>query len=114
MSRGNMCKARWVSSKQITVEWRLYPLPNLENRFKTSDYASFFKRRSDLCGGEAVLTGTRATALAFLASLAQGASILEILTDFPTLTEAAVRAIIAFAAVSAEEDLPVPAAPAPA
>ena len=46
-----------------------------------------------------------------LASLAEGASIPEILADFPTLTEPAVRAVIAFAAASAEEDLPTPAAP---
>jgi uncharacterized protein (DUF433 family) len=46
-----------------------------------------------------------------LASLAEGASIPEILTDFTTLTEPAVRAVIAFAAVSAEEDLPVPGVP---
>jgi uncharacterized protein (DUF433 family) len=31
--------------------------------------------------------------------------------DFPTLDEESVRAVIAFAAASAEEDLPVPAAP---
>ena len=36
-----------------------------------------------------------------LASLAEGASIPEILADFPTLTEPAVRAVIAFAAASA-------------
>ncbi|MCB0060167.1 MAG: DUF433 domain-containing protein, partial [Caldilineaceae bacterium] len=31
----------------------------------------------------------------------------EILADFPTLTEAQLRAVIAFAAASAEEDMPV-------
>jgi uncharacterized protein (DUF433 family) len=46
-----------------------------------------------------------------LASLAEGASIQEILDDFPTLTERAVRAVIAFAASSAEEDLPLPSIP---
>ena len=45
------------------------------------------------------------------ASLAEGASIQEILDDFPTLTEQAVRAVIAFAATSAEEDLPFPSIP---
>ena len=35
----------------------------------------------------------------------------EILTDFPSLTESQVRAIIAFAAVSAEEDLPMAETP---
>ena len=35
----------------------------------------------------------------------------EILQDFPTLDEKAIRAVIAFAAVSAEEDLPLPSVP---
>jgi uncharacterized protein (DUF433 family) len=80
----------------------------------TTDYASFFERRADLCGGEAVLKGTHVTVRTVLASLAEGASIPEILTDFPTLTEPAVRAVIAFAAASAEEDLPASATPVPA
>jgi uncharacterized protein (DUF433 family) len=46
-----------------------------------------------------------------LASLAEGMTVAEILLDFPTLDESAVRAVIAFAAVSAEEDLPVPPVP---
>ena len=46
-----------------------------------------------------------------LGSLAEGMKVTEILLDFPTLDENAVRAIIAFAAVSAEEDLPVQAVP---
>jgi uncharacterized protein (DUF433 family) len=41
-----------------------------------------------------------------LASLAEGASVDEIVRDFPTLTESDVRAAIAFAAASAQEDLP--------
>jgi uncharacterized protein (DUF433 family) len=48
------------------------------------------------------------TLRAVLASLAEGASTEEILADFPTLTEDAVRAAIAFAAASAQEDLPAP------
>ena len=43
-----------------------------------------------------------------LASLAEGLTVEEIVREFETLDEAAVRAIIAFAAVSAEEDLPIP------
>jgi uncharacterized protein (DUF433 family) len=35
----------------------------------------------------------------------------EILADFPTRTEEAVRAVMAFAATTAEEDEPVPAIP---
>jgi uncharacterized protein (DUF433 family) len=46
-----------------------------------------------------------------LASLAAGDSIDDILADFPALNAEHVRAAIAFAAASAEEDLPVPATP---
>jgi len=46
-----------------------------------------------------------------LASLAEGATIEEILKDFPTLTQKDVRAVIAFAAASAEENLPTPSVP---
>jgi hypothetical protein len=55
---------------------------------------------------------TRVTLRTVLASLAEGASIAEILADFPTLTEADVWAVIAFAATSAQEDLPVADLPA--
>ena len=57
------------------------------------------------------MRGTRVTVRTVLASLAEGATIDEILADFPTLSEEAVRAIIAFAATSAQEDIPVPALP---
>jgi uncharacterized protein (DUF433 family) len=78
------------------------------------DYVRFFERRKDTCGGELIVKGTRVTVRTVLASLAEGATVNEILADFPTLTEAVVRAIIAFAAASAEEDLPVNGAPVPA
>ena len=58
-------------------------------------------------GGEAVFRGTRVTLRTVLASLAEGAAIDEIVRDFPTLTEDDVRAAIAFAAASAQEDLPL-------
>jgi uncharacterized protein (DUF433 family) len=58
-------------------------------------------------GGEPIVKGTRVSLRTVLASLAEGANIAEILEDFPTLTEADVRAAIAFAATSAQEDLPV-------
>ena len=41
------------------------------------------------------------------ASLAEGATIGEILADFATLSEKNVRAAIAFAAAYAQEDLPL-------
>ena len=62
-------------------------------------------------GGDAVIKGTRVTLRTVLASLAEGASVGEILDDFPTLAEPDVRAVIAFAAASAQEDLPVAEAP---
>ncbi len=75
------------------------------------DYQKHIMRDPKICGGEPVITGTRVTVRTILASLAEGASIQEILEDFPTLTEQDVRAVIAFAATSAEEDLPVPSIP---
>jgi uncharacterized protein (DUF433 family) len=79
-----------------------------------TDFLSFFERRPDVCGGEWVVKGTRVTVRTVLASLAEGATIDQILADFPTLTEGSVRAVIAFAAASAEEDLPMPGTPVPA
>lgn len=75
------------------------------------DYQKHIMRDRKICGGEPVIKGTRVTVRTILASLAEGASIQEILEDFPTLTEQDVRAVIAFAATSAEEDLPVPSIP---
>lgn len=77
------------------------------------DYEDRFVRDPQMCGGESVIRGTRVTLRTVLASLAEGAPISEILADFPTLSEEDVRAVIAFAAASAEEDLPVISAPAP-
>ena len=71
------------------------------------NYAQYFERDPTICGGEPVIKGTRVTLRTVLASLAEGASIAEILGDFSTLSERDVRAVIAFAAASAEEDLPV-------
>lgn len=71
------------------------------------NYQERIERHPHLAGGEAVIKGTRVTLRTVLASLAEGASIDEILEDFPTLVEPDVRAAIAFAAASAQEDLPV-------
>jgi uncharacterized protein (DUF433 family) len=75
------------------------------------NYDAYFERRADLCGGETVIKGTRVTVRTLLASLAEGASVDEVLKDFPTISREAMRAVIAFAAASAEEDLPVPPTP---
>ena len=71
------------------------------------DYTRFIIRDPAVCGGSPVVKGTRVTIKTVLASLAEGASVEDILADYPTLTEEDVRAVIAFAALSAEEDLPL-------
>jgi len=76
------------------------------------NYAKFIVRNPSLCGGEPVIAGTRVSLRTVLASLAEGCTVADILVDFPTLTEEAVRAVIAFAARTTEEDIPVPALPA--
>jgi uncharacterized protein (DUF433 family) len=75
------------------------------------DYAKRIARNPRVCGGEAVIKGTRVLVRTVLASLAEAATAQEILADFPTLTEDDVRAVVAFAAASAEEDMPIPQAP---
>jgi uncharacterized protein (DUF433 family) len=78
---------------------------------KRASYTERVIRDPQICGGEPVLKGTRVTLRTVLASLAQGDSVEEILKDFPSLKPEDVRAAIAFAAASAEEDLPLPAIP---
>jgi uncharacterized protein (DUF433 family) len=75
------------------------------------DYISHIVRDPHICGGEPIVRGTRVPLRTILASLAEGATSDEILRDFPTLTDEGLRAVIAFAAASAEEDLPTPAIP---
>ena len=75
------------------------------------DYQARIVRDPKTCGGEPVIRGTRVTIRTVLASLAEGDSIETILDDFPTLTKEDVRAVIAFAAASAEEDLPISEVP---
>jgi uncharacterized protein (DUF433 family) len=74
-------------------------------------YNDIIIRDPRICGGEPVIKGTRVTIRTILASLAEGATTEELLKDFPSLTEPDIRAVIAFAAASAEEDLPVHAIP---
>lgn len=73
------------------------------------DYHQHIERRPDVSGGQPVIQGTRIPLRTILASLADGDAPEEILRDFPTLTAEDLRAVIAFAAASAEEDLPRPA-----
>ncbi len=75
------------------------------------DYNKYITKDSAICGGQPVIVGTRIPLRTVLASLAEGDTVQAILDDFPTLTEEAVRAVIAFAASAAEDDQPLPAAP---
>jgi uncharacterized protein (DUF433 family) len=75
------------------------------------NYQERIVKDPQVCGGEPVIRGTRVTLRTVLASLAEGATIEEIVEDFPTLTEEDVRSVIAFAAASAEEDMPLRSVP---
>jgi len=75
------------------------------------NYEERIVRDKRICGGEPVFKGTRVTLRTVLASLADGDSAEEILRDFPSLRPEDVQAAIAFAASSAEEDLPVTEVP---
>jgi uncharacterized protein (DUF433 family) len=75
------------------------------------NYHDRIVRDPRIAGGEPVIKGTRVTLRTVLASLAEGAPTAEILADFLTLTEDDVRAAIAFAATSAQEDLPIAEVP---
>lgn len=75
------------------------------------NYHDRIVRDPHIVGGEPVIKGTRVTLRTVLASLAEGATTAEILADFPTLAEDDVRAAIAFAATSAQEDLPIAEVP---
>ncbi len=66
-----------------------------------------------ICGGQPVIKGTRVLVRTVLSYLAHGASVAEILAEFPSLSEDDVRAVVAFAAASAAEDMPAPS-PLPA
>jgi uncharacterized protein (DUF433 family) len=77
----------------------------------TMNYQDHIVRDPQIVGGEPILKGTRVTLKTVLASLAEGATTAEILADFPTLSEEDVRAAIAFAATSAQEDLPLAETP---
>ena len=76
------------------------------------NYHDHIVRDPQICGGEPVIRGTRVTLRTLLASLAEGCEEAEILRNFPAVTRVDLKAVIAFAAAAAEEDLPVPEVPA--
>ena len=59
------------------------------------DYRDRIVRDPRVCSGEPVIRGTRVLLRTILASLAEGASIEDILADFPTLSEGDVGAAMA-------------------
>jgi len=75
------------------------------------NYRDRIIRDPQICGGEPIIKGTRVTLRTVLASLAERDAPEDIIKDFPTLTIQDVTAVIAFAAASAEEDLPLPPLP---
>ena len=87
----------------------------MKSKAKDTVRDAFYHKRiirdPQICGGEPVFKGTRVTLRTVLASLAAGDSADEILVDFPSLKPEDIQAAIAFAAASAEEDLPVPEVP---
>ena len=72
------------------------------------NYLDQFVRDPHICNGQPVIRGTRVILRRILASLGEGCGPDEILRNFPPLTRDDLKAVIAFAAASAEEDLPWP------
>jgi uncharacterized protein (DUF433 family) len=77
---------------------------------RTADARAHFEERivhdTAIMGGEAVIRGTRVLLRTVLATLAEGATPEEVLTDFPTLTIEDVRAVIAFVAANSSVKVP--------
>jgi uncharacterized protein (DUF433 family) len=82
----------------------------MHNPIGDAKFGDRIVRDAAICG-EPVFKGTRVTRRTVLASLANGDSIQGILAAFPSLKPEDVQAAIAFAAASAEEDLPIPPVP---
>jgi uncharacterized protein (DUF433 family) len=80
----------------------------LAPRERRVNYLDHFVRDPQICNGQPVIRGTRVILRTILASLAEGCEQDEILRSFPSLTRDDLKAVIAFAAASAEEDLPWP------
>jgi uncharacterized protein (DUF433 family) len=70
-------------------------------------FQAFIVRDPAICGGVPVVRGTRVPVRTLLTSLEAGDSFEAILRDFPSVSAEALRAIVAYAAASAREDLPV-------
>ena len=75
------------------------------------DYEDYIVPDKAICGGEPVVKGTWVTVRTVFAWTSWVLAPSARLADFPTLTARAVRAIIASAAASAAENLPLPSIP---
>jgi len=93
---------------QEPVKWDSPMGPHKKNQFWFGDR---IVRDTRICGGQPVIKGTRVILRTLIASLPEGDSVEEILATFPSLTSEDMRAVFAFAAASAMEDLPNPAIP---
>ena len=71
------------------------------------NYRDRIVRDPSICSGDPVIKVTRVTLRTVLASLADGDAAEAIVAAFPSLTPEDVHAVIAFAADSAREDLPI-------
>jgi uncharacterized protein (DUF433 family) len=71
-------------------------------------YQDRIARDPAICGGQPVIRGTRVLLRVILGYLARGETTEKGLQDYPALTDDDVRAVIAFAAAAAGEDLPAP------
>lgn len=71
-------------------------------------YQERIVRDPAICAGQPTIRGTRVLVRVILGYLAHGEPAAKILSEFPSLSEDDVRAVIAFAAASAAEDLPAP------
>jgi uncharacterized protein (DUF433 family) len=80
---------------------------------KPKAYGDYIVRDKRIRGGEPVIKGTRVSLPTVLASLADSDSPEKILAASPKLKPRHVQAAVAFAAASAEADLPVPEIPHP-
>ena len=74
----------------------------------TMIYQERIERDPAICGGQPVIKGTRVLLRVLLGYLAHGESVATILKEFPGIRQDDLRAVIAFAAASAAEDLPAP------
>lgn len=73
-------------------------------------YDQYIETRPGVCGGVPVIKGTRVRVKIVLDNLAEGHTPEEIANSYPSLSEEAVQAVIAYAAaaVSDESDKPLP------